>query len=101
MFVVELFTSVTSAVPRAPLYAPVPPVTATGSLRDRSATNPWALSVPFESCTWTLHRVCLPMTVQTPRSMPVSPPEILSPKPKRSPWCGLCFGKKPTFFSLF
>lgn len=31
--------------------------------------------------------------------MPVSSPEILSPKPKRSPSRGLCLGAKPTPFS--
>src|SRR3954468_23630564 len=48
-----------------------------------------------------VHRLCLPITVHTPRSTPVSSPDTLSPKPKRSPWCGLCFGKKPTLFWLF
>ena len=38
------------------------------------------------------------MTVQVPRSKPVSSPEILSPNPTVSPGRGRRFGKKPMPF---
>jgi hypothetical protein len=49
-----------------------------------------------------LHSAWLvPMTVQTPRPMPVSSPLTVLPNPKRSPWRGLWLGANPTDFWFF
>ena len=90
MSVVVAFVSVTRAVPRAPSYAPVPPVIANGMFLALpvTLTIPTAVNVPFDSVSWTVHRPCVPTTVQMPRLRPVSSPLTVEPKPKRSPWRG-------------
>ena len=62
-------TSVAVAVPRAPLYAPVPPVIATGALFDCWGSSPCAVIVPLERCSWIVQRTPsdLASSVQTAR----------------------------------
>src|SRR3954447_4974669 len=65
---------------------------------DTSGTAPCAVRVPFARSSWTVQtEAAIPTTVQTTRTVPLSSPVTLAPKPKRLPSCGgLPVRPKPT-----